>query len=77
MQMTEYEQRNLEAFEKSINEGKWSNDGMVSMLKLLETYLGLKRVSEFAKEEGKSTQALRRRSNIIKLCGYAMAIDNE
>jgi hypothetical protein len=34
-QLTDYEQKSLEAFEKSIIEGKWSNNGLVSMLKLI------------------------------------------
>jgi len=74
--LSEYEKRSLYAFESSIHDGKWTNEGLISMLKLLEVYLNLKRVSDVSKETGKSTQGLRRKNNVVKMCGYSLIIYN-
>lgn len=61
MQLTDYEQ-------KSIIEGKWSNDGLVSMLKLITNdYLLLKTIKSISIIKGKSTQWLRKSKNVIKI----------
>ena len=74
--MTKYEQNIINKIGQLIQDGKLSNDFLVSNLKLSVDFLNLKRVSEYAKEEGKSTQGLRGSKNIIKICGYQLIIDN-
>ena len=77
-QLTEYEQKAVNAFEKSIHEGKWSTGGLVSILKLLtDDYLNLKRVSSYSKLTGVTTQWVRKSSHPIKIDGMNFIIDNE
>ena len=68
--MTKYEQNIINRIEELILEGKVSNDFLISNLKLSVSYLNLKRVSDYAKSEGKSTQGLRGSKKIIKICDY-------
>lgn len=75
--MTDFEQNKINEISKLIIDGKLSNEFLFSSLKLSEEYLNLKRVSTFAKENGKSTQGLRGSKNIITICGYQLIIDNE
>lgn len=78
MQLTDYEQKSLEAFEKSIIEGKWSNDGLVSMLKLITNdYLSLKTIKSISIIKGKSTQWLRKSKNVIKIDNVQFLPDND
>ena len=76
VQMTEYETDIINKIGQLVQKGKLSNDFLVSNLKLSVDLLNLKRVSKYAKEEGKSTQGLRGDKNIIKICGYQLIIDN-
>lgn len=74
--MTDYEQKIYNRIGQLIQNGKLSNDFLVSNLKLSVDYLNLKRVSDYSKENDKSTQGLRGNKNIIKICGYQLIIDN-
>ena len=68
MQLSDYEQKSIEAFEKSVNAGKWSNDGLVSLLKVItDDYLRLQKISTVAKEAKKTTQWVRQSKNVVKI----------
>jgi len=77
--MTEYEQNILDRISQLIHEGKLSNEFLVSNLKLSCDYLNLKRLSDYEKETGKSTQGLRKqhKDKIIKICDFQLFIDND
>lgn len=75
--MTKYEQDILNRIGNLIHEGKLSNDFLISNLKLSVEYLNLQRISEYAKENSKSTQGLRGNKNIIEICGYQLIINNQ
>ena len=72
--MTGYEKNVKNRIGQLIHEGKLSNEFLVSCLKLCEDYLNLQRISDFAKENGVSTQGLRGNKNIIKICNYQLII---
>ena len=78
MQLTDYELKSIGKFEKSICDGKWSNDGLVSLLKLItDDYLNAKKVSLFAENHKISTQWARQRSDVFKIDGVQFIPDNE
>ena len=78
MKLTDYEDKSLQAFEKSILEGKWSNEGLVSMLKLIiNDYLKLKTIKSISIITGKSTQWLRKSKNVIKIDNVQFLPDND
>ena len=76
--MSELEQEYLYKLEKRINDIGVSNDFLVSIMKLCETYLNLQRISVYSKENRKTPQGMRkyRKNNIIKICDYQLIIDN-
>ena len=60
--MTKYEKDILNKIGQLVQDGKLSND-----------FLNLQRISDYAKENGKSTQGLRGNKNIVKICNYQLA----
>lgn len=77
MQLTEKEQLITERLEELFYSGKISNSGLVSIMKLCEELLALKKVSDYAKVNGISPQEARKFRDTIKVCGYTLIIDNE
>ena len=77
--MKDIEQEYLQKLEKKIIETGVSNEFLVSLLKLSEQYLNLKRISEHAKETSKSPQGIRKfqKDKIITVCNYQLIIYNE
>jgi hypothetical protein len=75
--MTEYETNIINRIGDLIHKGKLTNDFLVSNLKLSADYLNLKRVSDYGKENKKTTQGLRGSDKIIKICDYQLVIDND
>jgi hypothetical protein len=77
--MSELGQEYLQRLEKRVVEKGVSNEFLVSLLKLSETYLNLQRLSDYAKENNKTTQGLRRfkKDKIIKICDYQLIINND
>ena len=66
MQLSEYERKALNAFDISMMEGKWSDDGLVSLLKLIVDELELVRISTYSEKKDISTQQARK-TNVIKI----------
>jgi len=76
MQLTEYESKSLIKFEQSIIEGKFTNDGMVQLIKLIEDYLNPLSIQEFADRNNISYQAARKHKQVI-LFRQKFIIDND
>jgi len=54
-QLSEYERNALNKLGKSIVDGKWSNAGLVELIKLVgEDFLNIKTIPNYAKFVGKS-----------------------
>jgi hypothetical protein len=78
MQLTDYEEKSLFAFEKSVIEGKWSNEGLVSLLKLItDDYLQLKKVVNYSKNNNITPQGARKFRDVIKIDNFSFISDNE
>ena len=77
--MNDYERKILTQIGTLYQEGKLTDEFLVSNLKQCEDYLNLKSISEYAKSIGKTSQGVRmyRKKNIIKICNVQMVIDND
>jgi hypothetical protein len=53
-ELNEYEDLSLNKLGKTIHEGRWSNSGLVEIIKLCGEYLNLKTVPDYCKETGMS-----------------------
>lgn len=76
MQLTEYESKSLEKLEQSIIDGKFTNSGMVKLIKLIEDYLNPLSIQEFADRNKISYQAARKHKQVI-LFRQKFIIDND
>ena len=74
--LSEYEKLALQKFGESIHQGKWSNEGMVQLIKLIEDYLNPLSIQEFADRRGISYQAARKHKQTI-LFRQKFIIDND
>lgn len=77
MQLTEYEIQSLEKLEKAIYENKWSNDGLIKLVQLIELYLQPVSIQKYADKTNKSYNGIKKTKKIIILLGHKFIIDNE
>ena len=78
MQLSDYESKAIAKFGQSVIDGKWTNEGLVSLLKVIaEDFLQAKRVSNFACKNNISTQGARKFRKVFKIDGYQFIIDND
>lgn len=62
MQPSEYEQKAINKLGESIQQGKWSNQGMVQLIELLGDFLNPLSIQEFADHRHISYQAAKKHS---------------
>lgn len=73
--MTDLEEITTNNIEKILHSENVSNEFYVSMLKLIEQYSGIKKVSQYAKDNCITTQGARRFREIIKFCDISFIFD--
>jgi predicted ATPase with chaperone activity len=80
MQLSDYEIKSLHRLGESIHQGRWSNDGIVQLIKLAGGFLNLQTVADFAEKNKISYQAAKKdtgyRKN-IKIFNVKFIIDND
>ena len=74
--LSEYEILALRKLEESIHLGKWSNDGMVQLIKRIEDYLNPLSIQEYADRYEMSYQGARKHKQTI-LFRQKFIIDND
>lgn len=78
MQLSDYESKAIAKFGQSVIDGKWTNEGLVSLLKVIANdFLQAKRVSHFAEDNAITSQWARKRSDVFEIDGYQFIPDNE
>lgn len=78
MQLSDYECRAIDKFGQSVFDGKWSNAGLIALMKLIiEDFLQAKRVSRYAKENKLSPQGARMYRHVFTIDGYQFIPDND
>jgi hypothetical protein len=76
MELTDYEQLSLNKLGDSIQNGKWSNEGLVQLIELCATYLNAKPIGQYAKENKISYNGAKKCRDVRVIAGVRMVIDN-
>jgi hypothetical protein len=77
MELSDYERNAINTIMQNIHDSKWSNEGLVSLLKLIgEDYLQIRRVSRFAKENKMTPQGARKFRKVFEIDGYQFIANN-
>ena len=76
-QLTEYELKSLNKFGESIQDGKWSNAGLVQLIELSGAFLNLKTIPDYCKATGISYNGAKKCRNVKEIFGVKFIIDNE
>ena len=80
MQLSDYESRAIERFYQTIQEGKWTNNGIVQLIELAGSILNLQTVPDYSKAMSISDRAARnptKTREIIEVFNVSFVIDNE
>ena len=75
--MTKYEQDSITKLEKAIFEGRWSNAGMVELIKLIFNYLNPISLQDYAKNEGISYPGALKRNVHVSFLGRRFFLNND
>lgn len=77
MQLSEYEIKALNKLGQSIQDGKWSNDGLVKLIKLIgDDFLNIKTIPRYAKFVGKSYPGVLKTKKVTEIFDVKFIIDN-
>ena len=76
-QLSEYEILELNKLGQSIQDGNWTNDGMVQLIELVAGFLNPVPMLKYAKQNGISYNGLKNRNKAVKILGQKYIIDNE
>ena len=78
--LNDYEASALKKLGQTIQDGKWSNDGLVELIKLSGEFLNLRTVPDYCRETGMSyTGAIKPTASrsVVKIFNVKFIIDNE
>lgn len=74
--LSEYETFALTKLGESIQNGKWSNDGLVQLIELVADFLNLKTIPDYAKENHLSYNGVKKTREIREVFNVKFVIDN-
>ena len=78
MQLSDYEIKSIQAFEKACMESRWSDDGLVSLLKVfVDDFLKVKPISNYAEKHKMTSQWARQKEEVFKIDGVQFIPDND
>jgi len=78
MQLSDYENKAIQAFGQSVMDGKWSNDALVSLLKVItDEFLNVKTISNYAENHKMTSQWARQKPDVFKIDGVQFIPDND
>ena len=75
--LSDYEQKSLEKLGQSIQDGKWSNEGLVQICELVGIYTDLQTISSYAKRNKMSYNGVKKTRNTIRLFGVRLVMRND
>ena len=75
--LSKYERLALNKLGESIQNGKWSNDGLVQLIELSIEYLNPIPLQEYADNNEISYNAAKKRNVAIKILNQKYVIDND
>lgn len=77
MQLTDFEIKSLEKLQESFIEGRISTDCLVQIIEQCGSFLNLKTISNYAKENGISYNGAKKFRKNIQLFGTKFILDND
>jgi hypothetical protein len=77
MQISDYESNALNKFCESVQNDKWSNEGIVQLIELAGSFLNLKSIQDYADYVGKSYNGIKKTKKITVLFNNKYIIDND
>lgn len=78
MQLSEYEQKALNKLGQSIQDGRWSNEGLVELIKLVgDDFLNIKTIPRYAESVGKSYPGVLKTRPVTVIFGVKFIIHND
>ncbi len=75
-QLSKYEQDSLMKLGESIQNGKWSNVGLVQLIELSGCFLNIKTIPDYARDRKISYNGAKKRINPTMIFGVKFIIDN-
>jgi hypothetical protein len=75
--LTQYETLALNKLDKSIFNGKWSNEGLIKLVQIIEPYLNAKTIPQYAKEYNMSFNGVKKCRTQVVLFSKKFIIDND
>lgn len=76
-ELTQYERDSLNKLGQSIQEGKWSNAGLVQLIELAGMYLNIKTIPDYAKDQRITYNGAIKRIRPITIFNVKFIIDNQ
>lgn len=76
MELSNYETNILNKLGTSIQEGKWSNDGLVQLIEVCGSFLNIKTIPRYAKENSLSYNGVKNHRTVKKIFNVKFVIDN-
>lgn len=77
MKLTEYESKSIDKLSESIQDGKFSNDGLVQLIQCAGAYLNLKTIPEYATDNKMSYNGVKKFRNVIEIFKTKFVIEND
>lgn len=77
MQLSEFETNKLNELGQSIQNEEWTNDGIVQLIELAGSFLNLKTITDYAKENNLSYNGVKNHRETKQIFGVKFVIDNE
>lgn len=75
--LSDYENKSLEKLGQTIQDGKWSNEGLVQLFELIGLYCNLETISDYSKRTGVSYNGVKKCREIRKIFNVKFVIDNK
>lgn len=76
MKLSEYESNTLNKLTESIQDGEWSNDGLVQLIELSAMFLNLQTIPNYCKSHKISYNGAKKHRNVKEILGVKFIIDN-
>ena len=77
MELTDFENNRLNEIGEEIQAGNWSNEGLVQLIELAGSFLNLKTIPDYAKENNKSYNGVKKFRKVEPIFGVKFVIDND
>lgn len=77
MELSDYEINSLKKLGQSLQDGQWSNHGLVQLIELAATYLNAESIPTYSKRTGMSYNGVKNYRSTVMLLGHKFVIDND